>query len=796
MKQAFLLQLIALIPIVGLASGHGRPDSSAVKLFPLQNVRLLDGPFRHAQELNKKYLLELDADRLLAPFLREAGLTPKIESYGNWENSGLDGHIGGHYLTALSLMYAATDDQEVKAKLDYFLNELKRCQDQIGNGYIGGVPGGAELWENVRKGNIHAGGFDLNKKWVPLYNIHKTYAGLRDAYLIGGQLRAKEMLIKMTEWSIQLVDNLSDEQLQDMLRSEHGGLNEVFADVAEITGDERYLRLAKQFSHRAILQPLLAHEDKLTGFHANTQIPKVIGFKRIADITHDSSWNEAARFFWESVVYRRSVSIGGNSAHEHFHPTTDFSRMIRAVEGPETCNTYNMLKLTEQLFCTEPDVRYVDYYERALYNHILSTQHPETGGFVYFTPMRPGHYRVYSQPHTSFWCCVGSGLENHSKYGEFIYAHRSEELFVNLFLASKLTWNARGVNVVQQTDFPLKPTTTLTMEMAEPTEFTLQVRYPGWVRDNELNVTVNGSLIDVDAVPGSYIRINREWHSGDQVQVTFAMRTAVEQPPDSSNYYSFLYGPIVLAAKTDTVGMIGLFADDSRGGHIAHGPQLPLRDAPIVVADRAELAALPRPIAGKRLHFSLDNLYAEKQKKSAELMPFYQLHESRYIIYWPQATEEEVVELQREIAANEQESARLEAVTVDGVSAGQQQPESDHAIQFEQSTTGQYEGTQWRAAKGWFSYELRNPDLAARYLFLRYFDMDRPSDFEVTVNGQPLASVSLDGKADGIGLKHEVFALSVGMADVDNLTVRIVARESGQTAKITEIRLLSASLEE
>lgn len=793
MKKVFFLQLITLIAIGGLTRGYSQPGSDTVKLFSLQDVRLLDGPFSHAQELNKKYLLTLDADRLLAPFLREAGLASKATSYGNWENSGLDGHIGGHYLTALSLMYAATGDPAVKSKLDYFVNELKRCQDQLGNGYIGGVPGSTELWDNIRKGNIRAGGFDLNKKWVPLYNIHKTYAGLRDAFLIGGQPAAKEMLIKMTEWALQLVNNLSDDQLQDMLRSEHGGLNEVFADVAMITGDDRYLHLAKRFSHQAILEPLLADDDKLTGLHANTQIPKVIGFKRIADLTHDSSLNAAARFFWETVVYQRSVSIGGNSAHEHFHPTTDFSRMIRAVEGPETCNTYNMLKLTEQLFCTEPDVRYVDYYERALYNHILSTQHPETGGFVYFTPMRPGHYRVYSQPHTSFWCCVGSGLENHSKYGEFIYAHRNDELFVNLFVAAKLIWKAQGVNVVQETDFPLEPATTLTMEMETPTEFTLQIRYPGWVRDKELNVTVNDEPVTVDAAPGSYIRLNRQWQPGDQVRVDFTMHTAAEQLPDSSNYYSFLYGPIVLAAKTDTADMVGLFADDSRGGHIAHGPQVPLHDAPMVVADRTELAALPRPIAGERLHFSLNHLYSGKQERTAELIPFYQLHESRYIVYWPQATKTEAAALQRQIAAAEQESIRLESLTVDEVSAGQQQPESDHAIRFEQSATGQYEGTQWREANGWFSYELRNSDRAARYLFLRYFDVDRPSDFEVTVNGQQIANVSLEGSADGIGMGQAIYALPAEITDVDRLTVRISAQEGSRTAKITEVRLLSAS---
>ena len=284
-----------------------------IEYFRLQDVRLLESPFKHAEELNKQYLLEMDADRLLAPFLREAGLPRKAESYTNWENTGLDGHIGGHYLSGLSLMYASTGDQQVKSRLDYMIGELKQCQDANGNGYIGGVPGGKAIWEEVASGNIRAGGFDLNGKWVPLYNIHKTYAGLRDAWLIAGNEEAKEMLVKMTDWAIKLVANLSEEQLQDMLRSEHGGLNETFADVAAITGEKKYLELAHKFSHQLVLNPLLHQQDKLTGMHANTQIPKVLGFKRIADLEGNESWEGAARFFWETVVENRSVSIGGNS---------------------------------------------------------------------------------------------------------------------------------------------------------------------------------------------------------------------------------------------------------------------------------------------------------------------------------------------------------------------------------------------------------------------------------------------------------------------------------------------------
>lgn len=425
-----------------------------VSYFPLQDVKLLESPFLQAQQTDLHYIMAMEPDRLLAPFLREAGLTPKAPSYTNWENTGLDGHIGGHYISALSMMYAATGDTAIYNRLNYMLNELHRAQQAVGTGFIGGTPGSLQLWKEIKAGNIRAGGFDLNGKWVPLYNIHKTYAGLRDAYLYAGSDLARQMLVALTDWMIDITAGLTDQQMQDMLRSEHGGLNETFADVAEITGDKKYLELARRFSHKVILDPLVKDEDCLTGMHANTQIPKVIGYKRIADLAQDQNWDHAARFFWNTVVNHRSVCIGGNSVREHFHPADNFTSMLNDVQGPETCNTYNMLRLTKMLYQTSPDIRFADYYERALYNHILASQQPTKGGFVYFTPMRPGHYRVYSQPETSMWCCVGSGLENHTKYGEFIYAHAKDTLYVNLFIPSRLTWKEKKITLVQETRFP------------------------------------------------------------------------------------------------------------------------------------------------------------------------------------------------------------------------------------------------------------------------------------------------------------------------------------------------------
>lgn len=761
-----------------------------VEYFNLQDIKLLDSPFKQAENLDKKYLLEMEADRLLAPFLREAGLNPKSESYSNWENTGLDGHIGGHYVSALSLMYASTGDPQIKERLDYMINEFRRCQDANGNGYIGGVPGGKAIWKEIADGKIKASGFGLNGKWVPLYNIHKTYAGLRDAYLYAGSETAKEMLIKMTNWAANLISKLTEEQMQDMLRSEHGGLNEIFADVAAITGEEKYLKLARQFSHQLILSPLLNHEDKLTGMHANTQIPKVLGFKRIADLEGNQSWSEAAHFFWETVVEHRSVCIGGNSVREHFHPTNDFSSMITSNEGPETCNTYNMLRLTKMLYQTSLDKKYMDYYERALYNHILSTQNPKTGGVVYFTQMRPGHYRVYSQPQTSMWCCVGSGIENHAKYGEMIYAHSGDDLYVNLFIPSKLEWKDKKVQIVQENIFPDENKTQLTINPQKPTTFALKLRYPSWVKGSNIKITLNGKQYTISQEPTDYVTIKRKWKKGDKITMEMPMEIFTEKLPDKSNNYAIFYGPIVLAAKSGNEDLIGLFADDSRGGHIAHGMQIPLKDMPIIVSDPQKITSLVKRVNEKPLTFTLTNLYSEKYPREMELIPFFRLHESRYIIYWPQATVSEVEELQIRIAKEEEEKIILNSKTVDKVICGQQQPESDHFIQAEKSNTGFFEDLHWRDAEKWFSYRMINKDKQAKYLCLSYFDNDKFSNFDILVNNITIANLELKGEG-GKGIHSIIYPIPADEAEMDELTIKFVAKNGSRTAKIIEVRLLT-----
>ena len=763
MKRIFFLSL-AFVALA--ATGQQKPR---IETFPVNNVRLGESQFLRNQQMDIHYLLGLDADRLLAPYLKEAGLQPKAQNYTNWENTGLDGHIGGHYLSALSYMYAATGNDEIGRRLDYFLSELRRCQDK--DGYLSGVPNGRKIWDELSRGDIRAASFGLNDRWVPLYNIHKIYAGLRDAWLMCDRKDARDMLIRLADWMGGVVGQLTEDQMQQMLRSEHGGLNETFADVYAITGNKKYLELAHRFSDQQMLQPLLRHEDNLTGKHANTQIPKVIGYKRIADLEGLPQWDDAARFFWDVVIQQRSVSIGGNSIREHFNPTNDFSGLLASEQGPESCNTYNMLRLTKMLYQTSADKGLMDYYERALYNHILSILNPVQGGFVYFTPMRSGHYRVYSQPQTSMWCCVGTGLENPARYGEMIYAHEGNDLIVNLFIPSTLTWD--GLTVKQENRFPSQESTDIIIQTKKPRQMSIKVRQPWWC--NGMKVVVNGSPIDTKAEDG-YLIVTRRWQDGDKLHVDLPMHLTAMTTPDGKPQYSFLYGPVVLAAKTGTDRQDGLFADDSRGGHIANGPKIPATQMPAIIGSADDILTHLKPVAGKPMTFALSGVTLPAYE-GMQLVPFYQLYECRYQIYFPLFTQAEWSARQEQMAAEEKARMELEARTVDKVFCGEQQSESDHFFTSQQSWNGSDEGTHWRRTRANFAYQVKATE--ARTLILKGFaDRER---FNVSIDGTSLGTFNFDRSGQ--------LQIELPQAKSGTVSLQIGAEGNASTPRISEIRL-------
>ncbi len=788
---------VAVVAVVIVAGRRLPPPALSVTTFPLSQVRVLEGPFKHAQDLNIGYIRALVPDRLLAPYLIEAGLAPKAAKYPNWESTGLEGHTAGHYLTALAQIWAATSDPEMKRRLDYMVAELAACQRANGNGYVGAIPGGHQLWDEVAAGTLRVERFAINGKWVPWYNLHKLFAGLRDAYQIGGNDQARAVLVQLADWAERLTARLSDAQMQEMLGAEQGGMNEVLADVFAITHDRKYLTVAQRFSHRALLDGLERHQDTLTGLHANTQIPKAIGYARIAELGGEGGGMDAATFFWQTVVRHRTVAFGGNSVREHFNPADDFSSMLESREGPETCNTYNMLRLTEQLFRANPSAEYADFYERAVFNHILSTEHPVHGGFVYFTPIRPRHYRVYSQPSQCFWCCVGTGMENHGKYGQFIYAHTDNELFVNLFIASALRWPERGLELTQETSFPDEARTRLVLSLPRAERFTLRVRHPSWVAADGLQIRVNGKPWRSASTPSSYAAVTREWENGDRVEIDLPMRTTTERLPDGSDYVAILHGPIVLAAKTGDDALEGLVAGDGRMAHVSPGPYLPLDRAPMLVGDVATFADHIRPVAGRPMTFTASDLIRPAQARDLELVPFFRVQDSRYMIYWRAVAPSEYSKVVSQLEAEETQRLALERRTLDRVTPGEQQPEVEHKVQGEGATTGVTNGRSWREASGWFGYELRIPAGSSAAgprslaLVVTYSDGQRDRQFDIVVNERPLASVALDGQhPDRFTDVTYRIPPDIVLAANDILMVKFVAKSGSRAGAIYDLRLL------
>ncbi|WP_233268780.1 glycoside hydrolase family 127 protein [Mucilaginibacter lacusdianchii] len=753
--------------------------------FRLNQVRLLQSPFLQAEKVNLDYMLRLQPDRLLAPFLREAGLHPKAESYGNWENSGLDGHTAGHYLTALAQMYAATGNLECKRRLDYMTNELARCQANNPDGYVGGVPGGRQMWAKVKLGDFS----EFDKKWVPWYNLHKLYAGLRDSYLLAENTQAKAVFLKLTDWAMDELSGLNEAQIQRMLGTEHGGMNEVCADAAAISGQRKYMDLARKFSHQALLMPLEKKEDKLSGMHANTQIPKVVGFERIAELSNDANYHSAAQFFWQTVVSKRTISIGGNSVREHFNPTGNFTSMIESEQGPETCNSNNMLKLSKMLFLHDVQAQYIEFYERLLYNHILSSQHPTKGGYVYFTPIHPQHYRVYSTPDEGFWCCVGTGMENHGKYGELIYTYRNRDLYVNLFIPSVLNWAERKLQLTQQNNFPERESSQLTVKIAKPESFTIYLRKPKWLDSEGYSVKVNGQTINLSSPVDNYIAIKRLWKTGDRISVQLPMKVYTEYLPDESHWISFLRGPVVLAAATDTSNLTGLRANGSRWGHIATGPMYPLTASPLLVGNQHDIEkALVKSKEGTNV-YTVGNVVAQEKFKHLKLVPFYTLHDARYMLYWPVvSSKDSVLQKEAELQMLDNTYIKLASRTIDGVVPGEQQPENDHVLIKDKSETGVFRNLHWRNATGYFGYRLRMTP-AVNKLSITYYGLES-AEFDIYLNDIKLEHVTLAG-TEGDAFVTKEFAVPEDVKKAGNsVQVKFVATPGKKTAAIYDLRLL------
>ena len=788
MRKTFTILLF-----ICAATGINAQDKLYPNEFPLSQITLLEGPLKHARDLNIETLLKYDCDRLMAPYRKEAGLTPKAKCYPNWD--GLDGHVGGHYLTAMAIN-AATGNEECRKRMEYIISEIAECAEancknhpQWGVGYMGGMPNSQNIWNGFKDGDFRV----YSGSWAPFYNLHKMYAGLRDAWLYCGNEQAKSLFLQFCNWAIHITSGLSDEQMERMLGNEHGGMNEVLADAYAITHEQKYLDCAKRFSHKRLFTPMSQRQDCLDNMHANTQVPKVIGFERISELSGNEDYHVASSFFWDIVTGERSLAFGGNSRREHFPAKDACMDFINDIDGPESCNTNNMLKLTEDLHPRNPEARYADYYELATFNHILSTQHPEHGGYVYFTPARPRHYRNYSAPNEAMWCCVGTGMENHGKYGQFIYTHAGDALFVNLYAASQLDWKERGITLRQETAFPYSENSTITIAEGKGT-FNLMVRYPGWVHPGEFKVSVNGKPADIITGPSSYVSINRKWKKGDVVNINFPMHSSLRYLPNEPQYVALMHGPILLGMKTGTESMASLIADDSRFGQYAGGPKQPIDKAPILINN--DIASIPSqltPVSGKPLHFTLST--RTENKIEGELQPFFEIHDSRYMIYWLALTEGSYKQYIDNIAKQEQERQALEASTVDKVQPGEQQPETDHQMETDESYTGNTNNVFYRDARNghYFSYLMQTDGLTNLKLRLKYWGVGewKSHEFDIYIDDVLLRSINNTGKYRISEFKAETYDIPATLLqDKKQVRVKFVAKPNKQIGEIYEVRLI------
>ena len=788
MKSIFLSLLFGAVAMTATAQ-----NGLYANEFPLGDVTLLEGPLKHARDLNIKTLLKYDCDRLLAPYRKEAGLEPKAKTYPNWD--GLDGHVGGHYLTAMAIN-AATGDEECRRRMEYMISEIAECAEankknhpEWGVGYMGGMPNSAKIWSSFKDGDFRV----YNGSWAPFYNLHKMYAGLRDAWVYCGNEKAKRLFLEFCDWAVNITSKLSDQQMEQMLGNEHGGMNEVIADAYAMTGDRKYLECARRFSHKRLLTPLSQRQDCLDNLHANTQIPKVVGFERIAEISRDEVYHTAASYFWDIVTGERTLAFGGNSRREHFPAKDACMDFINDIDGPETCNTNNMLKLTEDLHRRNPEARYADFYEQAMMNHILSSQHPEHGGYVYFTPERPRHYRNYSAPNEAMWCCVGTGMENHGKYGQFIYTHVGDALFVNLFVASELNWKERGVVLCQETAFPYGEESRITITKGKGS-FSLHLRYPGWVRPGEFKVEVNGKPVSIISGPSSYVTIDRKWKRGDVVTIHFPMHASLKYLPNVPQYVALMYGPILLGMKTGTEDMAHLIADDSRFGQYASGAKLPVDQAPILINNNIEtIPSQLTPVAGKPLHFTLSTKMVNGI--SGELQPFFEIHDSRYMMYWLALTEDSYQQYLDRLAQEEKERQALEARTIDKVQPGEQQPETDHKMETDGSYTGNSNNVFFRDARDGhsFSYLMQTDGRNDLSLRLKYWGVGewKTHEFDIFVDDVLVRSVNNTGKYRISEFKYETYELPASVLQgKQQVRVKFVAAKGRQIGEIYEVRLV------
>lgn len=776
MKAIFPILLVSI-----LASAQGlhpiRPVIADVaRPLPLKDVRLTDGPLKQAQDLDAAYLLRLEPDRMLANFRKRAGLKPKALPYGGWDGDGknLSGHILGHYLSAISLMGSATGDPKFKARVDYILSELKVVQDKQGDGYLGALEQGKERFEEVARGDIRSGGFDLNGLWSPWYVQHKIYAGLRDAYRYTGNPLALSIEIKFAAWAERTLAHLDAAQLQKMLNTEFGAMNEVLADLYADTGDRRWLQLSYKFEHHAVLDPLKRHQDKLSGLHGNTQVPKLMGNLARYAYTGDPGDGYAASFFWDRVVQHHTFATGGHGKNEYFF---DADRMSDSVDGrtAETCNVYNMIKMARKLFALRPDPYYAEFHERALFNHILASMDPQDGRTCYMVPVGRGVQHEYQDLDHDFTCCVGSGMESHALHGYGLYYEAGDRVWVNLYAPSRATWAAAGLSLTTTTDLPIGDQASIAFTLKTPKAFTLNLRRPAWALEG-FKVQINGQDVPSLAKAGTYVEITRTWKSGDVVRLLMPKTLRLEPVPDNPRRAAILWGPLVLAGNLGPEEDFETWKEGS---------------VPVLVAAERPLDQWIKPVAGKPGHFRTEGA---GNPHEVDLVPFYQLHRRSYAVYFDLFTPKEWQARAAEYAQAAEQQRKLQLATVAYAQPGEMQPERDFNFKGEGMILDEMrriQGRPFRHSKQWFSFDMPVDAAHPAAVVLTYFqDEWRKRTFMVLVDGQKIADEVIDRGGVPRFFDREYAIPQSLVQGKKTVTVRIEAAKDSETPAIFGVRTI------
>ncbi len=784
------LQLVAGGSAWLVSSGFAQKIKLAVadiaRPLPLTAVRLTGGPLKKAQDLDAAYLLSLEPDRMLAFYRKRAGLPQKAEGYTGWDADGrqLTGHIAGHHLSAVSLMWAATGDARFKQRADYIVSELKIAQDANGDGFAGALPGVKEAFADVSKGTIRAANFDLNGLWSPWYTLHKTFAGLRDAYRHTGNQAALDIEIKFARWAATYLDPMDDATVQRMLATEFGGMNEMMADLYADTGDKRWLDLSYKFEHKAVLDPLKRGADPLSSLHGNTQVPKLVGSAARYQYAGDKADLAAATVFWDRVVNHHTFATGGHGKDEYFREP---DRLGNITEGrtAETCNVYNMLKLTRKLFALQPDIRYAEFHEQALFNHILGSIDSEDGATCYMVPVGSGVRREYADMQRSFTCCVGTGMESHALHGLGLYYENGSKLWVNVYAPSTAEWEAAGVQLHMGTTFPEGESATLTLDVRAPKSFTLALRRPSWAGDG-FHVRVNGQAVAKVPAPGSYVEIARRWISGDRVSIALPKTIRLERLSDNPKKAVVMLGPLVLAGD---LGAAPRRRDDGDGDGVrAAAPE------PVALVTTRPPAEWLAPISGKPGAYRATGVVRTVSSQSpieVEFSPFYAMHRRSYTAYWEVLSDEDMKARAAELAAERERVRVLEAATIVHADPGERDSEKRFNQQGVETSVIRTDGRAGRRAIRWFSYDLPVSGSGAVALVATYnSDQRRPRSFDVLVNGTRVASETQPQSSVSRFYEREYAVPAELLGDGKTLTVRFDATNGLEVTPVFGVRMI------